>query len=132
MPTLPPEKIVSNMNRSLGILHDLARKDRHRRLHVLGSWAHEVNPEFDLPPGVTVTRIEVMKSGYLERDNVLATFQLSSFIPGMKIRASPKLWTNVGLNEPPVPCHMNDSFDRRLAEMVNAVGSVVSAFEKYF
>jgi hypothetical protein len=47
IPTLPPSEIVKNINRSLSILNDLARKDRHRKLHLVGAWAIELDPVFD-------------------------------------------------------------------------------------
>lgn len=131
-PALPPEQMTKNLNRSLGILHNLARKDRHRRLHVIGSWASGIDPEFTLPPGVSLSSINVMKSGFLENDNVLATFQLKGFVSGMVVTANPCVRTMFGLNEPPLPCHESDTSESRLVQMINAVASVVSAFEKQF
>jgi hypothetical protein len=60
MPNLSPEKMVTNFNRSLQILNDLARKDRHRKLHVVGAWPMKVHPKFVLPFGreVDVDRYE--------------------------------------------------------------------------
>src|ERR1017187_7108614 len=36
-PEIPVDLMTLNVNRSLGILNDWARKDRHRRLHVVGA-----------------------------------------------------------------------------------------------
>src|ERR1035437_10366747 len=54
-PPLPAEDMVRSINRNLGILNDLARKDRHRTLHLIGSWVADLQPEFDLPDGVKLT-----------------------------------------------------------------------------
>jgi hypothetical protein len=62
-PSLPPEKLVKNVNRSLGILNDLARKDRHRRLHVVGAWPVKNHPKFIFPLGVTLQSITPMQAG---------------------------------------------------------------------
>lgn len=128
-----PEEMVTNLNRSLGILNELARKDRHRTLHVIGAWAHKLAPQFVLPDGVTLSKLDVMPNGYIGGETVLATFQLTGFRQGMgRIQANPMLALGIGVDEPPALCHTNDTFDRRLTEMINAVGSVIDALEKYY
>jgi hypothetical protein len=132
-PALPPEDMVTNLNRSLSILHDLARKDRHRKLHVVGSMPVKLDPYFPpLPQGVTVDWIKPMDPGLLKEGTILATFHLSGFVWGMSLEANPNLVTNIGCDEPPPPCHVSDTFERRMVEMINAVGSVVNAFETHF
>jgi hypothetical protein len=130
-PTEPPDQIVFNLNRSLGILNELARKDRHRTLHVIGSWPVKNDPLFDLPPGVTLEYVKIAEPAILEEFVELATFQLRGYKSGMQIRANPNLTTQIGLNELPRPCHPNDTFDMRLTEMINAAHSVISIFEDY-
>jgi hypothetical protein len=131
--TLPPEQMVMNLNRSLGILNDLARKDRHRKLHVAGCWPMKLHPKFMFPPGVTLVSIEVMEPGLLNESNELAIFQIKGYRRGMApIQVNPNLATTIGLNEPPLPVHQNDNWDPRFTQMIIAVNSVISAFEKYF
>jgi hypothetical protein len=128
-----PEEMVTNLNRSLGILNELARKDRHRTLHIIGAWAHKIAPVFVLPDGVTLSKLDIMPSGYIGSETVLATFQLTGFQRGMgRIQANPMLALGIGVDEPPASCHANDTFDRRLTEMINAVGSVIDALENYY
>ena len=131
-PTLPPEEMVENLNRSLGILNDLARKDRHRKLHVVGAWPIKNLPEFALPEGVVLESVDLMDAALLEEGSELATFQLKGYVFGMDVKVNPNLVTQIGLNEPPPPCHASDTFDRRLVEMTHAVNSVISTFEQYF
>ena len=131
-PSLTPEEMVKNLNRSLALLHDLARKDRHRKLHVVGDWPYHLDPKFTLPPGVTVIRYPSQRPGVLEEGSILARSQLKGSSWGMNMEVNPWLRTNVGRNEPPAPCDVSDTFDRRLEEMINAVGSVIAAFEPYF
>jgi hypothetical protein len=133
-PSLPPEKLVTNVNRLLGILNDLARKDRHRKLHVVGSWPIRLHPKFTFPIGskVTLSSIDLMEPGILEEHSELATFQLKNFVMGMNITVNPYLVTNLGSNEPPPACHASDTFDRRLSEIINVVEVIVDQFERYF
>lgn len=130
--TLPPEKMVTSINRSLGILNNLARKDRHRKLHVVGSLPLGIDPKFELPEGVTVESLEIMPPSVLREGTKLATFRLKNFVSGMRFPVNPQIRTNFGCDEPPPPCHPTDTFDRRLVGMVNAVNSVICAFEKHF
>jgi hypothetical protein len=130
--SLSPKDMVKSPSRSLGLLSELARKDRHRKLHVVGSWALEIDPQFILPLGVTVTHLEVMKSGILEGDNELAKFQLSGYVRGMHVQVNPYLATTVGLDEPPPRCHHIDTFTERLVQITNAVDWIIGVFESHF
>lgn len=125
--SLPPDEMVRSINRSLGILHDLARKDRHRKLHIVGSWPLGMKPDFI---GVTVDSFEVLPPSVLKEGTVMAKFSVSGL--GGLVSFNPNLRTNIGSDEPPPPCHPSDTFDRRLTEMINAVGSVIAAFETHY
>lgn len=127
-----PEMTIKSINRSLGILNDLARKDRHRKLHVVGSWPLDLEPQFLLPEGVSIENLEISPSSILQDGAILAKFRICGYVAGMQIAFNPQLRTNFGCNEQPDACDPTDTFDRRLAEMINAVGSVISAFERHY
>jgi hypothetical protein len=129
---LTPEEMVTSIPRSLGILNDLARKDRHRQLHIVGSWPLEVKPNFTFPPGVSLRSFKVTPPSVFRAGLVIARFSLDGYLDGMQVGVVPNIKTNFGTPEPPVACHPTDTFDKRLAEMVNAVGSVLVAFEQGF
>ena len=131
-PKLKPEQIVFNGNRSLRILNDWARKDRHRRLHIVGSWVSRANPQVFCPAGVKVSSLKLVHSGFLEDDNVIATFRLTGKLRGVEIKASANLATQVAVNEPPPPVAGNDNLGNRLAGMMAAVSQVVQMFEDSF
>jgi hypothetical protein len=86
--TLEPKFMVLSFNRSLGILHDWARKDRHRKLHILGAWATKANPMVRVPSGASVKSIEVTGSGFLKDESEIAKFHIDGFHPGMKVNAN--------------------------------------------
>ncbi len=91
---------MESLNRSLGILNDLARKDRHRTLHIVGAWPYHFNPQFSvLLRGVSVHDLLIMPPGILEENSVLATFRLEGYTPGMDIQVNPQLRTKVGCNQ---------------------------------
>jgi hypothetical protein len=131
-PELPPDEIVFNINRTLGILNDWARKDRHRRLHIFGSLPASATPKIRIPEGVSLSYMKVVGSGMLENKSQIAAFKLSGYRRGMKVQANPDLMLEIALDEVPPPCAENDSFGNRITEMVNATYSVVSAIEESF
>jgi hypothetical protein len=126
---LSPELVILNMNRSLWILNDWARKDRHRQLHVVCSWASNASPMVHFPPGVMLKSIRVSGDGFLENHREIASFRLAGYVPGMKVEANPNLMIDVAVNEIPKPAADNDTLGERLKQMVVAVRFVVGALE---
>jgi hypothetical protein len=131
-PKLAPELMVLNFNRTLGILHDWARKDRHRQLHVIGSWGSNANPKVRFPDDTNLAYMTVIGSGFLEDEGHIATFKLDGFTPGMNVQANPDLAIDIAVNEIPPPCADNDTLGNRLLAMSVASQSIIGAFKKSF
>jgi len=129
---LAPELMVLNVNRALGILNDWAKIDRHRKLHVIGSWASNVKPRLRLPHGVTVKSMTVSNGGFLEDEREVASFVLTGYEAGMDVKGNPDLSIDIAVNEPPPPCADNDTFGNRVKLIMAAVKSIVNAFEEAF
>lgn len=128
---LPQKKLISNINRCLGILNDLARKDRHRKLHIVGSAPLRFEPLFSLPDGVRVVDVQTNASTLLEEQAEIATFKLIGFRGSVNIKVNPNMMTSIGCTEPPPPCDASDTFAQRLTEIINAVGHIIFAFENH-
>jgi hypothetical protein len=129
----PPITDQLSYNAILGVLNDWARIDRHRKLHVVGSWcSHEGPLEWSFPDGVSVKRVTPSEAGLLENKSVVARFQLDGWKRGMKAKIKPNLVIDVAINEPPMPCDPMDHLGLRLERMLDAVGSVVRMFEISF
>src|ERR1700722_3631307 len=129
---LTPSEVATDINRNVGILNDWARKDRHRRLHMIGGYVLDVRPVIDCPPEVTVAAMEVVNSGFLEDDNIIARFRLAGYVPGMEVKTNPYLRTQIAINEVPAPCCEEDTFGYRAMNILNAVHSIVCALENSF
>jgi hypothetical protein len=132
VPNLAPEDLVHDFNRTFGILSEWARIDRHRRLHVLGSWASNASPMIRLPKGTVLVDMHVAGAGFLEGKNEIATFHLSGYRPGMTVHANPDVLIDVAVNEIPPPCADNDTLGNRLHAMTKAVEFVVCSIEASF
>jgi len=128
----PSELIVLNFNRTLGILHDWARKDRHRQLHVIGSWGSNANPKVRLPDGASLAYMTVIGNGFLEDEGHVASFKLDGFTPGTNVQANPDLAIDIAVNEVPPPCADNDTLGNRLLAMSVASQCIIGAFKKSF
>ncbi len=119
-----------SVNRSLGILHDLARKDRHRRLHVVGSWPMDMTPSFILPRGATVVSLESVPPSIIKEGSVMAKFHLLGYTDESQVLVNPRLRTTFGCAEPPLPIDINDTFEDRFREITNTVAGVIDFFER--
>lgn len=131
-PDLAPELMVRNFNRTLQILNDWARKDRHRKLHMTGSWASRASPKLRLPTGCNLVSIHVVPDGFFENEYLVASFRLDGFIPGMKVQANPDLAIDIAVNEPPDPCADNDTLGERIRSMIFATKTIVRSLEESF
>ena len=131
-PEVSPDIAVFSIQRMLGILNDWASKDRHRRLHVIASWASQKNPFLRLPDGVHLSYMLVTGEGFLEHDSQIAAFGLEGWKPGMRIEANANLAIDIALNEPPPPCADSDTLGNRIRMMLASVKTVVNGFETSF
>jgi hypothetical protein len=118
---------------ALALLNDWARKDRHRRLHIVGSWPSEADPKLRLPEGVTIRSMELVGLGLLlEEQSQLATFVLDSWEPGMKIEANPDCVIDIASDEAPPRKDSSDTFDMRTRVLIAGVDLITDAFERAY
>ncbi|MCJ7509394.1 MAG: hypothetical protein MUP14_00695 [Dehalococcoidia bacterium] len=133
-PPLDNNLLVLNPHRTLAILNDWARKDRHRKLHIVGGWASNANPQLRLPDGVELEYMMVVNDGLLEHDSEIASFKVRRYVPGSepKIQANPDLFIDIAIDEPPPMCADNDTLDGRTKSMIVWVKATVREIEASF
>jgi hypothetical protein len=127
-PPLENSLRILNSNRCLRFLNELARIDRHRRLHTLVAAISLDRPLFVLPDGVQLENLEVRPMSSLE--GPVAHFSLGGWQRGMKLSANPNADIDLGLEGLAPPCHSNDTFPHRLKSIIQNVRIVVSLLEK--
>jgi len=124
------------MAETLDVLNDWARKDRHRGLHAVASWAANKNPLFEPPEGCTVHSVVVTPDGPLEKESQVATFGVSGWRPGLDFVANPNLTIDISLSEPLPPQDLTglgveeDSLSERAKLMIVVVDTVIQGFEE--
>ncbi len=130
-PKLAPEGLVFNFNRALGILNEWARMDRHRKLHVVGSWVGNSSPELRITAPATLEYMNVTGSGFLlENENQIATFKIAGYTPNTKVYGNPHLAIDIAIDEGPPPCADNDTLGNRVRAMLKASDVIIYAFEE--
>lgn len=129
---VPLDVMVYNVNRTLGILNDWARKDRHRNLRVVGAWVANADPTFRLPSGCRMAFLGITYDGFLEDEHVVAEFNIEGFRPSMDIYANPNLTIDIAVDEPPEPCADTDRLGQRINNMIFSVRTIIDALEGSF
>lgn len=131
-PDLKLEFAILSLHRALRILNQWARVDRHRSLHVVGSWVSRADPMLSVPPEVDVDFLGVTPDGLLEGSHEVASFNLRGFKPGMRVKANPNLMIEVSVADGPEPCAENDTLSARINAMMILVNTVVGGLEASF
>jgi hypothetical protein len=119
---------------TLALLNEWARRDRHRKLHVVGSWPAEADPQLRLPDGVILVSMKLVGLGLLlEKQDQLATFVLHGWKRGMKIEANANAVIDVASDEAPPPTDLSNTLDMRVRQMIAGVEFIVTkVFEKAY
>jgi len=128
-PTPGQSEAMKLMADSLRLLHDWARKDRHRGLHVVASWGANRDPLVNPPMGCTVDSLVTAADGPLEQESRVATFHVSGWHRGMHIEANPNLTIDLAIDEPPPPADDEDTLTNRVKKMIVIVELVIEGFE---
>lgn len=118
--------------RSLGILNDWARKDRHRRIHVVRTWLGPVVPRLRVAEPGRVSALIARPPGVVDGQTKIARFAIEGWKPGLKVNADAYVSFDVIVGEPPPPADADDTLARRISEMFYAVRYVVELFEHTF
>jgi hypothetical protein len=128
-PDIPAALMIGNYNRSLLILNTWARKDRHRRLHIVGSLAFDFSPKLRLPVGTRLAYMRAIGTTFLKDKCKIADFRIEGWEPSMNVEANPNFSIDISIDEPPALCDANDRFVARLEGMITTVGVIVRGIE---
>jgi hypothetical protein len=127
-PPLEASLQVLNSNRCLRFLNELARIDRHRRLHTLIAGISMDRPLFELPEGTRLEKLEVRPMSSSEGS--AARFSLTGWQRGMKLFANPHADIDLWLEGLAAPSHANDTLPHRLQSITMNVRMIVSFLEE--
>lgn len=113
------------LNLHLGILHDWARKDRHRRLHVIGSAIS--GTQFRIVPQAPaiITQQAILQPNILAGEDILATFGLAGFRRGMSVRVDGEFTMTITIDESPKNRDAGVRLDLLLLQIIAATKKIV-------
>ena len=106
---------------ALMLLNDMARQDRHRRLHVVGTWGHLAAPEVFVDAPASVEWVRVEPDGIIESRHLVARFKLRNYSPSRhgqsSVHANPRIAMDVVVDVGPQPRDTDDTLNRRTRAM---------------
>jgi hypothetical protein len=119
----------STLNRRLEILHNCARKDRHRRLHLVAAVPTAIDWEFTITGPGRITYETPVPANFLEDECVFLEFGIEGIRPERttNIKLESAISIEISLSEVPVPAGSNLGME--LQWIVKAVEFVIEFFE---
>ena len=115
----------------LVLLNDCARKDRHRKLHVVAALPADFEFDFSgFNPACRVVSFEVTQGNALENEAVLFRFALDGHVPGMTHEMKFDLSFEISVEE--IVGVQGPETGVVIKSLVNAVSAIIYRFEKDF
>jgi hypothetical protein len=84
-----PYRSAEPRGTALHWVNEMARKDRHRRLHVLGAWVVEAKIAVEAPPGAMVVFEHLDPRGFVRESATVARFKVTPYSAGDRVHANP-------------------------------------------
>ncbi|HEY0309298.1 MAG TPA: hypothetical protein VGB94_14140 [Acidobacteriaceae bacterium] len=119
----------SNLNEALLRLHDCARKDRHRRLHVVVAAPRDVQWQFAITPPGKVVDVQALDCNFLEGETVFMRFMIEGINPKIpcKINLITAVTMEVAIEE--LPTVMGGNIGIEMDKILRATEFVIDTFE---
>jgi hypothetical protein len=118
------------INRILRLLHDCARKDRHRRLHVVGAPPHSLTGQVHVPMPAKLVSFVGVPCNLLDDESIFLQFAVEGYVPGMQIYIDGDFTVDVVINE--IPGIRGQQVNGILVSCEEAVMSVIRKFEEFY
>ncbi|MEV8628583.1 hypothetical protein [Streptomyces sp. NPDC051079] len=95
---------------------------------LMSAWATPIEPQVHATPPAVLQDVEAEPPGALDAERVLARYRLSSFQHGCAVEAQAGTYVDLCFVEGFTPTGIEDTFDRRLAQAVEAVTRFAVSF----
>lgn len=119
----------STLNRKLEILHNCARKDRHRRLHAVAAVPTAIDWDFHITGPGKITSVTPVQANFLEDECVFLEFGIEGMVAKetTNIQLETAMSIEVSFEEIPVPT--GSDLGSELKRIIDATDFVVRKFE---
>jgi len=123
-----PDADLRELGRLLTLLHNCARKDRHRRLHFIVAGAVALKTAFECEPGVKISNVKAVPIDFLGDDADFLTFDTTfTDVTQSGIRLKTALTIEFGLRE--FPDCIGQGVMNELERLMLATKEIVDVFE---
>lgn len=113
----------------LSIIHDRARKDRHRRLNIVGAYLTDSSALIELTPPAILRHSETVPADIFEDGAVCARFEMDGAEPTTKMRVVGKFTAQVAVED--IPAAPDVDVAKQLETLTTAASVVITRFEQY-
>ncbi len=122
---------LKELGRRLEVLHDCARKDRHRRLHVVMASITKLRAAFECSPNVAISAVKPLPIDFLRGESEFLGFEaaFSSEDPTTFIRLRTGVTIELCISE--IPGYAGNELLSELEQIMLATQHVVDVFENW-
>jgi hypothetical protein len=123
------ELIIKQAAILLGVIHEFARKDRHRRLTIFAAQASEITGEFIFDRPVKLDWIEGCPCNLFESEGILGKFRFAEYVAGLDVDLDAKATMDVVVGDFPMTGKEFSSLPDNLGHVVEyTIGYFEDAF----
>ncbi len=124
-----PGSVDTSISGLLNILHNGARKDRHRHLHSVGALGSELNGSVDFNLPVEVGSWDGVACNFLEDEGEIVRLKLKHFVAGLTINLKSELHLKIAVEE--IPDVAGPELMQTLLSLEEIVRLVIYKFEQH-
>lgn len=116
------------LNIHLGILNDWARKDRHRRLHVVGTVVNAWTDVTIDPPGIITSQV-AHRPNIMEGEETLITFRAKNWASGMNVHFNSDFIFDIAIAEEPKDRVVGIRLELLLKQLIFCAETIVTGLK---
>lgn len=116
------------LNIHLGILNDWARKDRHRRLHVVGTVAYPWTDVTIDPPGIITSQV-AHRPNIMEGEEILITFGAQNWANGINVHFDSDFIFDIAMDEEPKDRVVGIRLELLLKQLIFCAQNIVAGLK---
>ena len=120
---------ITELGRRLLVLHDCARKDRHRKLHLIVAGISELSTEFETSTNVRISNVRPVPINFFGDDVDFLTFDAATTDRSQDTFVRLRTDMTVELMMMEFPNHIGQNLISELERVMNAARGVVQVFE---
>ena len=122
----------AGLNRKLEIIHDCARKDRHRRLHIFAAVPTAIDWDFIIEGPGKVTFINPLPANFLENECVFLEFGFEGTTRNETTNIKLATAMSIEVSFPEVPIPVGSNLGSELSNLLQAAVFVARYFESAY